>query len=90
MPNTVVTAPSLSSFKSSIDGHFKRFGEAIREAIREGQLKFIGHCIRMTTDEPTNRFVIYESKIRSSLRPGAPKKTFLNKISSNILSSESP
>ena len=26
LPNTIVTSPSLNSFKSSIDGHFKRFG----------------------------------------------------------------
>ena len=34
------------------------------------QLKFTGHCILMPTNEPTSHFVIYESKIRSSLRPG--------------------
>ena len=52
----------------------------IRETIhiRERQLKFTGHCIRMPTDEPANRFVIYESRIKSSLRPGAPRTTYLN------------
>ena len=44
----------------------------IREMIRERKLKFTDHCIRMHTDEPVNRFVIYESKVRPSLRTGAP------------------
>ena len=59
----------------------------LRETIRERQLKFAGHYIRMPTDEPANRFVIYESRIKSSLRPGAPKTTYLNQISSHILQS---
>ena len=48
--------------------------------LHERQLKFTGHCIRMPTDEPTNRFVIYESRIKSSLRSGAPRTTYLNQI----------
>ena len=47
----------------------------IREMIRERQLKFTDHCIRMPTDEPINRFVLYESKVRPSLRPGVQTKT---------------
>ena len=58
------------------------------ETIRERQLKFTGHCIRMPTDEPANRFVIYESKIRASLRSGAPRTTYLHQISSHILPGE--
>ena len=53
------------------------------ETIRERQLG--GRCICMLTDEPVNRFVVYESKIRSSLRPGAPRTTYLHQISTNIL-----
>ena len=53
--------------------------------LRERQLKFTGHCIRMPTDERANHFVIYESKTRSSLRPGAPRTTYLHKISSHII-----
>ena len=59
----------------------------LRETIRERQLKFTGHCIRMPKDEPANRFFIYESRIKSSLRPGAPRTTYLNQISSHILQS---
>ena len=54
----------------------------------ESQLNFTGHCIRMPTYEPTNCFVIYESKIRSSLRPGTPRTTYLNQILSSILFGE--
>ena len=59
----------------------------IRETIRERQLKFTGHYIHMPTDELANCFVIYESKIRSSLRSDAPRATYLNQISSQFFSS---
>ena len=49
----------------------------LRETIREPQLKFTGHCICMPTDELVNRFVIYESRIKSSLRLGTPRTTYL-------------
>ena len=52
----------------------------LRETIRERQLEFTDHCIRMATDEPVNRFVIYESRIKSSLRPGAPRIHILIKF----------
>ena len=48
--------------------------------LRERQLKLTAHHIRTPTDERANRFVIYESKIKSSLRTGAPKTTYLNQI----------
>ena len=41
----------------------------IRDMIRERQLKFTRHCIRIITDKPINRFVLYESKVKPSLRP---------------------
>ena len=47
----------------------------------------IGHCIRLPTDEVAIRFLIYESRIKSSLWPGAPRMTYLNQISSHILQS---
>ena len=56
--------------------------------IRERQLKFAGHCNRMPTDEPINRFVLYESKVRPSLRPGAPTRTYRQQISSHLLPGE--
>ena len=60
----------------------------IREMMGERQLKFTGHCIRMPTDEPINRFVLNESKVRPSLRPGAQTRTYRQKISSHLLSGE--
>ena len=56
--------------------------------IREHQRKFKGHCIRMPTDKPVNQFVIYDSKIRSSFRPVAPRTIYLNQILSHILPDE--
>ena len=42
----------------------------------------------MPTDEPINRFVLYESKVRPSLRPGAPTGTYRQQISSHLLPDE--
>ena len=50
----------------------------IRETIREHYLKFRGHSNLIPTEKPGNSFVMYEPKIRSSLRPEAPRTTFLN------------
>ena len=58
------------------------------ETIRECQLKLTGQCIRIPTDEPVNLFFIYETRIRSSLCPGASRTTYLNQISSHILQSD--
>ena len=60
----------------------------IREMIRDRPLKFTGHCIRMSADEPINRFVLYESKVRPSLRPGAQTRTYRQQISSHLLPGE--
>ena len=38
----------------------------------------------MPEDEPINRFILYESKIRLSLRRGAPKKTYRQQISTYL------
>ena len=60
---------------------------SLRETISKCQIKFTGYCICIPTDELANRFVIYESKIRSSLRPGVPMTTYINQISLQILQS---
>ena len=49
-------------------------------------LKLAG--IRMHPDEPINRFVIYESKVRSSLRPKVTTRRYLQNISSHLLLGE--
>ena len=58
------------------------------ETISERQLKFTGHCIHILTDEPANRFVIYEYRIRSSLQPGVSRTTYFNRILLHILHGE--
>ena len=35
----------------------------------------------MPTDEPINRFVLYDYKVRPSLRPGAPSSKYIQQIS---------
>ena len=42
----------------------------------------------MPTDEPINRFVLYDSKVIPSLRPGAQTKTYGQQISSHFLLDE--
>ena len=42
----------------------------------------------MPIDEPIDHFAIYESKVRSSLQPGAPARTYRQQISSHLLRSE--
>ena len=56
----------------------------LRETIHKRKLKFTGHCIRMLKEVPADRFVIYESRIKSSLRPREPRTTYLKQISSQI------
>ena len=71
------------------DELYKRVEQTtIRETIRARQLKFTGHCLRMATEEPAHRFVLYESKIKPSLRPGAPRKTYRQQITSYLLRDE--
>ena len=60
----------------------------VREIIRKRQLKFTGHCISMPTDEPINRFSLYESKDGTYLRPGAPTRAYRQLIWSHLLPGE--
>ena len=41
--------------------------QPILELIRERQLKFIGHCLRMEKEEPANIYALYKSKYRTQL-----------------------
>ena len=81
---------TMLGIKQSVDritnsALYKRVGELpLHETIRERQLNFTGHCIRMADDEPINRFILYESKIRPSLRRGAPRRTYRQQISSYL------
>ena len=54
----------------------------ISEMIHEQQhLGFTRHCLCMPNDEPTNIYVLYQSKIRYSNHHGNPGLTYLNQIS---------
>ena len=35
----------------------------IRELVRERQLKFIGHCLRMDKEEPANTYTLYKPEV---------------------------
>jgi len=48
--------------------------------IRERQLQFIGHCLRMPIDDPTNIYALYTSNIKSNRR-GRGRKTYLDQVS---------
>ena len=52
----------------------------ISEMIRERQLQFTGHCLRMTKDEPANIYALCQSKIRRSNRRWNAGLTYLDQI----------
>ena len=55
----------------------------IREVIRERQLKFIGHCLRMGKEEHPNIYALYKSEVgQNSL--ARPKETYLDQISRHV------
>ena len=71
----IIQAIKQSREHATNDSLYHLIGQA---PLNERQLEFTCHCIRMPSDEPANRFIIYESKIRQSLRPDAPKTKYLN------------
>ena len=82
---------SMLSIKQSLDHVTNQslYHLTHQKPLRKHKLKLTGHYhICMVTDEPANYFVVYEFKIMSSLQPGEPSTTYLNRISSNILSRE--
>ena len=57
--------------------------QPMREIIRERQLKFIGHCLRMNEDEPANIYALYTSEIGTTSR-GRPPLSYLKQISNYL------
>ncbi len=55
----------------------------ISELIRHRQLKFLGHCLRMSDDEPANTYALYESNI-GTLNVGRPKTTYIQHITQDL------
>jgi len=52
--------------------------------IRRRQLKFIGHILRMPTNEPANTYALYKSEIKTSNRKGRPRYSYLDQISTAL------
>ena len=58
--------------------------QPISTTIRQRQLQFIGHCLRIKdTDELARIYALYESDINPS-RPGRPKRTYLDQIAEQL------
>jgi len=61
--------------------HKHPISEMISEMIRERQLQFTGHCLRMSNYEPANIYIIYQNKIRRSNLRENSGLTYLHQIS---------
>ena len=55
----------------------------IRDIVRERQLKFTGHCLRMEKDEPANVYVLYKSEVRQN-QQGRPNINYYDQISTYL------
>lgn len=58
----------------------------VSDIIRERQLQFIGHCLRMPSEEPANIYALYTSQVAASHRRGRGNLSFLAQISSYLCS----
>jgi hypothetical protein len=60
----------------------------VRVVVRERQLRFVGHCLRMPADEPSNIYALYTRKERTSEGPtrkqGRPKRNYYDQIADYI------
>ena len=56
----------------------------INAIIRERQLQFIGHCLRMPSDEPANIYALYTSNKAVKNRRGPGRQTYINQVSANL------
>jgi hypothetical protein len=52
--------------------------------VRERQLRFTGHCLRLPAEEPANLYILYEYKINTKPKLGRPRHTFLKQISNYL------
>ena len=66
---------------TNMDLYHMADGHPISEMIRERQLQFTGHCLRMPKDELSNIYVLYQSKIRRSNSHINSGLTYLHQIS---------
>ena len=55
----------------------------MREIVKQRQLQFIGHCLRMDNEENTNIYALYTSDVGTN-KQGRPNKTYLYQISEYV------
>ncbi len=56
----------------------------ISEQVREHQLKFIGHCLRMNKSELTRKYVLYNSNNTVDKGKRVQEKSYIGQISLHI------
>ncbi len=66
---------------------YKRVGHQrpVHEIVRERQLRFTGHCLRLPAEKPANLYMLYEYKINTKPKLGWPRHTFLKQISNYLV-----
>jgi hypothetical protein len=65
---------------------YKRVGRPrpVHEIVRERQLRFTGHCLRLQAEEPANLYMLFEYKINTKPKLGRPRHTFMKQISNYL------
>ena len=56
----------------------------INQIIRERQLQFVGHCLRIPEDEPSKIYIMNQSKLNEIKPVGKPRTTQYDKIVSYL------
>ena len=71
---------------------YKRVGHPrpVHEIVRERQLRFTGHCLRLPAEERANLYMLYEYKINTKPKLGRPRHTFLKQISNYLIRDVGP
>ena len=52
----------------------------INQIIRERQLQFVGHCLRMPEDKPSKIYIMHQSKLNEIKPMGKPRTTQYDQI----------
>jgi hypothetical protein len=71
---------------------YKRVGHQrpVHEIVRERQLRFTGHCLRLPAEEPANLYMLYEYKNNTKPKLGRPRHTFMKQISNHLTRKAGP
>ena len=87
-PLIIIILLLLHILNNILSKYYNYEREYIKECIKNEYRCRFKNELKMPTDEPINRFVLYESKVRKSLRPGAQTRTYRKQISSHLLPGE--